>query len=156
VKLKSSPRVTIRTFVPAKKLDAWRKALALRYAVFVVEQGVPDGEEVDRHDVHDRTCIHVLAEVGVEAVGTGRLYEDGPGLGKIGRIAVAVGNRGSGIGTAILEVLIKEASLRGLEAVCLDAQLAATGFYSRLGFEPEGPVFVDCGLPHQRMRRVLM
>ena len=148
--------MTIRSFVPARRLDAWRKALALRYAVFVVEQGVPDGEEVDRHDVHDRTCVHVLAEAGGEAVGTGRLYEDRPGLGKIGRIAVAADRRCSGIGTAILEALIKEARQRGLEAVCLDAQVEATGFYSRHGFEPEGASFVDCGLPHQRMRRVLM
>ncbi len=137
-------------------MDAWRKALALRYAVFVVEQHVPEGEEVDRHDVHDRSCLHVLAEVRGAAVGTGRIYEPEPGEGKIGRIAVDAGHRGIGTGTAILEALIKEGRARGLSSVILDAQAQAMGFYERRGFVPEGEPFVDCGITHQLMRLTLM
>jgi len=142
--------------VAATDLEAWRAALALRYAVFVVEQHVPAGEEVDRHDVHDRTCLHVLADVAGLMVGTGRIYESARGEAKIGRIAVEASHRGLGAGTAILDALIKEGQDRGLLSVILDAQTQAVQFYERHGFTPEGEVFVDCGIPHRRMRLTLM
>jgi predicted GNAT family N-acyltransferase len=37
----------------------------------------------------------------------------------------------------------------------LDAQTHAVRFYERRGFTPEGPPFLDCGIPHQAMRRRL-
>jgi predicted GNAT family N-acyltransferase len=142
--------------VAAADLDAWRAALALRYAVFVVEQHVPAGEEVDRHDVHDWSCLHVLADVAGRPIGTGRIYESAQGEGKIGRIAVDASYRGLGAGTAILQALIKEGRHRGLRSLILDAQTQAVRFYERHGFAPEGEVFVDCGIPHRQMRLALM
>ena len=62
--------------------------------------------------------------------------------------------RGHGIGQELVKVLIGISLQRGDPVLELNAQTAAITFYQRLGFEPEGPVFLDAGLPHRRMRYV--
>jgi predicted GNAT family N-acyltransferase len=118
----------------------------VRRRVFVEEQGVP---EVEEWDAADLTAVHVLAVVADrDPVGTGRLE---PG-GKIGRVAVLWEWRGGGVGGRIMRHLVNQATELGLEGVYLHAQTTATGFYRRLGFRAEGPVFDEVGIPHVRMR----
>lgn len=118
---------------------------AVRRAVFIVEQGVPEDEE---WDAADPTCRHVLA-LGPkrDAVGTGRLEP----TGKIGRVAVLQQYRGGGVGGAIVSHLVNLATGLGLTRVYLHAQTTALGFYERLGFRAEGPEFDEVGIPHRRM-----
>ena len=142
----------VKLFDAARDEASWRLAKAVRLDVFVREQGIGEGEEFDEHDLGDLTCVHALIAAGKQGLGTGRLYEPKAGEGKMGRIAVASRHRGCGAGSAILEALIKEAKARGLASVALDAQVHALGFYIRRGFAPEGPDFMDCGIPHRRMR----
>jgi predicted GNAT family N-acyltransferase len=142
----------VRFFHAGRDEASWRLAKALRLDVFVREQGIAEREEFDSHDLQDPTCVHALIESGRRGLGTGRLYEPKPDEGKVGRIAVALEHRGHGAGSAILRALIKEAQGRGLTSVALDAQVHAVGFYMLRGFAPEGPDFMDCGIPHRRMR----
>jgi predicted GNAT family N-acyltransferase len=129
---------------------AREEASRIRFAVFVDEQMVPPEIEMDEHDAH---CVHALAYAGNgRAVGTGRLLPDG----HIGRMAVAKGWRGRGVGAAILMALIEAARRRGDREVALSAQTHALGFYRRHGFSPEGEVYDEAGIPHQEMRRVLI
>lgn len=128
---------------------AWERDRAslerVRRCVFVEEQGVPEAEE---WDAADRDAHHVLAEdANRDAVGTGRLEA----TGKIGRIAVLPPHRGGGLGSAIVRHLVNQATELGYARVYLHAQAAATGFYERLGFRAEGPVFDEVGIPHVRM-----
>lgn len=120
--------------------------LAIRYEVFVHEQGVPIEEERDRHD---DSCTHVLAVDRGQNVGTGRLLP----TGKIGRMAVLASHRGRGIGSKLLRHLIELAQERGFKEVYLDAQLTALKFYETAGFVASGPVFKDAGIDHRRMTR---
>jgi predicted GNAT family N-acyltransferase len=39
--------------------------------------------------------------------------------------------------------------------VVLGAQLTAVPFYEQLGYAPEGEVFLDAGIPHRTMKKVL-
>jgi predicted GNAT family N-acyltransferase len=118
----------------------------VRRRVFVEEQGVP---EVEEWDAADLTAVHVLAVVADrDPVGTGRLEP----CGKIGRVAVLRERRGRGVGWQIVRHLVNQATELGFEAVYLHAQTTATGFYRRLGFRAEGPVFDEVGIPHVRMR----
>jgi predicted GNAT family N-acyltransferase len=126
---------------------AWARALAIRFSVFVVEQGVPADEEVDAHDPE---ALHLLALVGTRAVGTGRLVVEGEG-GAIGRMAVLRGARRRGAGSALLRALLGHARARHLRSVHLAAQLHARPFYARFGFVAGGPHFLDAGIWHQRM-----
>lgn len=123
--------------------------LAVRFAVFVDEQGVPPELETDPND---DGAIHLLARTasGVP-VGTARLLQ----TGHIGRMAVLPAWRGRGIGSRLLDAAISAARRRGLREVRLHAQCHAIGFYARHGFRPEGPVFVEAGIDHRVMRLTL-
>ena len=65
-------------------------------------------------------------------VAAGRLVV-GDGYGKIGRMAVLVEHRGTGLGAAVLETLEREGAARGLREFRLSAQLSARGFYDGAG-----------------------
>jgi YbgC/YbaW family acyl-CoA thioester hydrolase len=132
---------------PWSQLEA--SAHTLREAVFVREQEVPAELE---WDADDATALHALARnrLGLP-LGTGRLVELAPGVGKIGRMAVRADMRGSGVGAAVLQALVNAARERGLRQVVLHAQLTAAGFYRRAGFSARGGVFDEVGIPHQEM-----
>jgi len=121
----------------------------IREAVFVREQQVPLELEWDGLD---QACVHVLAlDEGGVPIGTGRLLPDG----HIGRMAVLPTWRRHGVGAALLNELVRVAIEQGFDQVMLNAQVQAMGFYGRYGFAPEGEEFLDAGISHRRMRRVL-
>jgi predicted GNAT family N-acyltransferase len=134
------------------ELMPWEQARAeagrIRFAVFVVEQGVPLEIEIDEHDAE---CVHALAFDDGAAVGTGRLLPDG----HLGRMAVLREFRGRGVGSAILAKLIEAAAQRGDREVLLSAQVHALDFYRAHGFSAEGEVYQDAGIAHQTMRRAI-
>ena len=131
------------------ELTDWARARSeasrIRFAVFVEEQRVPAEIELDEHDLGS---VHALASIGKEIVGTARLLPDG----HIGRMAVLKEWRGRGVGRRLLKALLQRARSRGDKEVLLSAQVHAVGFYRAEGFEPEGPVYDEAGIPHQAMR----
>ena len=122
---------------------------AVRRTVFIEEQHVPEELEWDDEDARSR---HVLAatEDG-KPVGTGRLLRDG----HIGRMAVLREWRGRGVGSALMERLLRLAHEMGHEMVSLHAQTHAVGFYARHGFSVAGGEFMEAGIPHVVMTRYL-
>jgi predicted GNAT family N-acyltransferase len=120
----------------------------IRRKVFVEEQKIPESEEFDAEDA---ACVHVLARLNRDPVGTGRLNA----AGKIARIAVVAGHRGRGIGTQVLRRLLDEARRLGIREPYLHAQVQAVPFYGKLGFACRGDVFDEAGIPHVRMSIVL-
>jgi predicted GNAT family N-acyltransferase len=133
-----------------------RRALSIRRAVFIQEQGVPEEEELDEHDVIPdglMTSIHVLGVVEEMPVATGRLLreKDERGYGHIGRVAVRKDERGKGYGTAIMQLLQGIAYDKGFEGITLASQLHAIPFYERLGYVARGDIFLDAGIEHRWM-----
>lgn len=129
--------------------DVVAEALPVRLQVFVREQGVP--LELER-DASDAASLHALALDALgKAIGTGRLLGDG----HIGRMAVLPEWRGKGVGTQLLRGLMAEASNLGMRRLALSAQTHAASFYARFGFAAEGDEFLEAGIPHVRMWRVL-
>ena len=122
---------------------------AIREVVFVQEQQVP--AEMER-DALDPQCVHVIARsADGMAIGTGRLTPDH----KIGRMAVLRDWRRKGVGDAMLLALIDQARERGWREVALNAQASAITFYARHGFLPHGERFMEAGIEHLAMRRLL-
>lgn len=129
--------------------DAYDALRAVRTAVFIVEQQIPEALEWDEMDAR---CIHVLATVGNdEPVGVGRLLPDG----HIGRMAVLKPWRGKGVGAALLRELIAMAMEQGHIRAELSAQTHAVGFYRRFGFEVTGGEYLEVGIPHYAMQCAL-
>ncbi|MER5211450.1 GNAT family N-acetyltransferase [Streptomyces sp. NPDC002838] len=146
----------------AEDLADREACFAVRKEVFVGEQGVP--EDID-YDAYDPVALHVLAvrEDGMP-LGTGRLLygeaaatkTDGDqAVGSLGRLAVTKAARGLGVGAALVRAIEDAARARGLAAVDLHAQTHALGFYERLGYAAYGPEYLEAGIPHRAMRRVL-
>jgi predicted GNAT family N-acyltransferase len=122
---------------------------AIREVVFVQEQQVP--AEMER-DALDPQCVHVIARsADGMAIGTGRLTPDH----RIGRMAVLRDWRGKGVGEAMLLALLDQARERGWREVALNAQASAITFYARHGFLPHGERFMEAGIEHLAMRRLL-
>ncbi len=128
-------------------------ARAIRDAVFIQEQGVPAALE---QDAADGDALHVVAfnRLG-RALGTARLVKAGPGVAKLGRMAVLASVRGAGIGRPLLMALVEAARRRGEREVMLHAQASAVGFYLRAGFAPRGAPFEEAGIAHQAMALTL-
>jgi predicted GNAT family N-acyltransferase len=129
-------------------------AYALRREVFEVEQNVP--RPLDR-DALDHQANHVVAfDESGRCVGTGRFVRRDTRVVQIGRMAVAAGHRRSGVGALVIDALERMAVLRGISEVVLHAQLPSVKFFERRGYVMEGEEFKEEGVPHVRMRKVLL
>ena len=123
-----------------------RSALSeIRRKVFIEEQGVPEALEWDDGDSQ---ALHLLAlDRNDRPIGTARLLPSG----QIGRMAVLKSWRRRGVGSALLTALFEAARAGDYPPLFLNAQLTALCFYERQGFNAEGDVFLDAGIPHRRM-----
>lgn len=132
------------------RIADWQKDNAdlrrIREAVFIAEQAVPPEQEWDADDVE---AVHFLALEDGYAIGTARLLADG----QVGRVAVLRDWRGMNVGDALMQAVIAEAERRGLREQKLTAQVHATRFYERLGFEVVSEEFLEAGIPHVDMLR---
>ena len=133
--------------------DLGTRAGALRHAVFLDEFKIPLGLE---HDAADLDSVHalVLNRLG-QALATGRLMREGLGVARIARVAVSRAIRATGFGRTVMHALMQCAAERGDTRVVLCAQCSAEGFYTRLGFVATGEPFVEAGVPHIDMARML-
>ena len=122
---------------------------ALREAVFMVEQNIP---EATAFDGIDPLCHHVIARDNQhQAIGCGRLAPDG----NISHMAVLENWRGNGVGKALLLTLLDKVRKLELKEATLMAHTNVIGFYEKLGFVEEGGVFLKANIPHQCMRLML-
>ena len=121
----------------------------IRTRVFILEQHVTEEEEIDGLD---ESAIHVIAYADGKPVGTARMLELESGGAKLGRMAVLKQYREKGAGEAMARRLIEMARAMGMKVVETDAQLKAVGFYEKLGFIAEGPVFMDARIEHRKMQ----
>jgi len=135
--------------VPFDRLDArtaydvWR----LRQSVFVVEQACPY-PDLDGRDTEPGTRHVLLEDDGL--LGYARVLDDGE-VWRIGRVVLAPAARGRGLADPLMQTALSVCPGRD---VVLDAQSPLTGWYATLGFEVDGPEFVEDGIPHLPMRRV--
>ena len=130
-----------------------RDAARLRTAVFVREQGIPADVEADALDASARHAV-LYNRLG-QPVATGRLLQQSPGVGRIGRMAVDRSVRGAQWGRVLLAALVEAARARGDTQVQLHAQCSAQGFYERAGFTVAGAPYEEAGLAHVLMTQAL-
>lgn len=126
-------------------------ASAVRLAVFVSEQGIPEAEEWDEVDA---LALHAVCLQQNQALATGRVWCDAssPDVAHIGRLAVLAPQRGRGLGRMVLQALMAQAKQWSCASVVLHAQTTALGFYEVQGFVVEGEPFDEVGIAHVCMR----
>ncbi len=135
----------------ARTVEEVEQALALRFSVFCGEQGVDPAAERDGRDAE---AIHLVALEADSLVGTCRLLV-GEGTVRLGRAAVARGDRGRGIGAALLAAADRVSLDAGATLIRLHAQTAARSLYERSGYVAEGEPFLEEGIEHVTMEKRL-
>ncbi|HEY9882746.1 MAG TPA: GNAT family N-acetyltransferase, partial [Thermosynechococcaceae cyanobacterium] len=117
----------------------------IRSLVFQIEQGVAADLEFDGQD---EAAAHLLASLDGEPIGTARIRTLDAQTAKIERVAVLKAARGLGIGKSIMVEALALLTQAKMAEAHIHAQTAVRGFYQRLGFEPDGGIFIEAGIPH--------
>lgn len=122
--------------------------LALRSEVFVVEQASAY-QDLDGRDLVPST-VHLWCrdERGVTAAV--RLLVEPDGRRRVGRVVTRRDARSQGLARHLIGVAI---DLAGPVETVLSAQAHLQRFYEELGYQVDGPGFVEDGIPHLPMRR---
>ena len=137
-------------------IKAWKEAeldaFLVRQKVFIQEQGVPVELELDDFDP---LAAHALAYLDDQCIATGRLVNLAGDQAQIGRMAVLASFRGKGIGKQILGRLVNLARFQGIKSIILHSQITAIPFYEKLGFQAQGDIYEEAGIPHRNMILIL-
>ncbi|HTU28065.1 MAG TPA: GNAT family N-acetyltransferase [Solirubrobacteraceae bacterium] len=125
--------------------------LRLRHEVFCAEQGVPEREELDGRDGE---AVHLVAVEGGRVLATCRLLFVGATV-QFSRLAVARDARRRRIATRLLALADDETRAGGARRLVLHAQTYARSLYDAAGYEPRGRVFMEAGIEHVAMEKLL-
>jgi putative N-acetyltransferase (TIGR04045 family) len=126
----------------------------IRHAVFVVEQGIFTGSDVDAHD--GGNGLRVLARYDGVPAGTVRLYPlGGDGLWQGDRLAVLPEYRAHNVGGPLVRFAVATAGALGGAVMVAHIQPPNVRFFERLGWTCDGDIEIYCGRPHQPMRIAL-
>jgi predicted GNAT family N-acyltransferase len=118
----------------------------IREQVFVYELHIPKRVEFD--DL-DQLAQHILVtDDSLSPVATGRLCTDG----LIGRIAVLPAHRNRLLYQSLLNFIVSLASEQGLSAISINCILNEVELFKNNGFQQQGCVFMEAGIPRQRMQ----
>ncbi len=134
-------------------LDAYRQ---LRQRVFVHEQELFQGHDLDDHDTDPRTIVLIARHRDGSVVGGVRLgpVDDGPDIGWWlgGRLAVAAQARGpQGVGAALVRAACARAEAAGVLRFEATVQARNEVLFRRLGWRRVRAVTI-AGAPHVLMR----
>jgi predicted GNAT family N-acyltransferase len=131
--------------------DEYAAALALRHAVFCVEQGVPEHEE---RDGRDREALHLIALADERVVAACRVLIVGD-TSQFSRLAVEPAMRRRGIASALLEAADAETRAARGRRLVLHAQTYARSLYEQAGYRARGREFTEAGIEHIAMEKRL-
>lgn len=128
-------------------------AQSVRRQVFQIEQKISSQADFDRLD---NQLTHIVVYDDKIPVGTTRikLLENNT-LAKIERLSVLAPYRGKHIGITIMKTVDDYLRKNNIKKVTLDAQAYVKGFYEKLGYEQEGEIFKEVGIPHAKMTKEL-
>jgi ElaA protein len=132
-------------------IEVYHHILALRCAVFVVEQNCPY-QEVDDLDLIS-THLEVFSSTD-GLIATARIVPPNMRYAEpsIGRVAVAIDQRGKGYGKKLMVYCIEECRKRyGQVPIRISAQSYLEKFYTELGFVSTGKRYLEDNIPHLEM-----
>jgi ElaA protein len=144
--------VDVRRLRDFSAIDLY-EMLKLRVDVFVVEQSCAYPEL----DGNDPDCLHLRLLDGQELLACARLWRPTPDVyPRIGRVAVSPDHRGKRLGETLMREAIAECEKAyPQDAIELSAQSHLQKFYGSFGFRPTSEEYLEDGIPHVDMIRVI-
>lgn len=136
---------------PARTESEVADALAIRRDVFVTEQGLFSGTDLDGHD---ETATLLVAKLKGKTIGTVRIYPDETHADHWigGRLAVKKGYRDFRVAAMLVKAAMKQVQRRGCTCFTAQIQEKNVPFFKKIGWYPVGPPSLHHGKPHQRMQ----
>ena len=122
----------------------------LRHAVFVEEQNIFSGTDVDERD---RGAVHIIALKGPDRVMVGgvRCYTTGNDTWYGGRLTAANGYRNGRVGSGLVRFAVETVKSRGCKKFLAYVQPQNVNFFRRLDWKPVGDPVEYEGVTHQLM-----
>lgn len=138
---------------PVETPEELELAFDVRRLVFQIEQNVSAEEEFDGYD---KTARHWLVMEASQGIATARVrpvtsQDPRSKQAKIERMAVLAPYRGQSVGRQLMDEILKDLRRQGFQVAKLHAQVQAQGFYQRLGFVAQDPIFEEARIPHRLM-----
>jgi len=132
-------------------IPEYHDLLALRTAVFVVEQDCPYQEVDDK----DKVAYHVFGtNTDNECVAVARVLPEHISYKEIsiGRIAVGKNSRESGVADELMNTCFEFIEQHfGKQNIRISAQQYLTNFYNRHGFKQVSEMYLEDNIPHIEM-----
>jgi|TARA_R110000737_G_scaffold223373_3_gene238400 ElaA protein len=133
-------------------LDEFHDLIALRIAVFVIEQDCPYQDL----DGKDKSSYHlILRNDDDKIIGTARILPAGLSYPEIaiGRVVTSIESRELKLGHKIMEHALEFIQQKWEnKSVKLSAQSHLTGYYGKHGFVSTGKEYLEDGIPHTEMK----
>lgn len=123
----------------------------LRETIFVREQNYSFEVEFDNLDAISK---HFLLFENDFPIGNARISTDNT-KAFISRVCVLKNYRKNGAGRFLMEEVINYCKKQNFEKIILVSQEHDIGFYSKLGFETFGEMYMDANIPHFKMQLML-
>ena len=124
----------------------------LRYRVLRAPLGLSRQQTLSPYE---DDSLHMLAVDGEVVVGCVLFRPLAARQGRLYQMAVEPDRQRRGIGAQLVAALETEVARRGFDEVVLHARAAAVGFYERAGYIVDSAPFVEVGIPHVKMRKLI-
>jgi predicted GNAT family N-acyltransferase len=134
--------------IKVRTQEELESAFAVRRKVFVEEQGVDPGLELDKEE----ESVHFLALSDNQPCGAARYRKTDNGY-KLERFAVLKEFRGKRVGQALVAAVLDDIPDQA-QVIYLNAQVDAVGLYAKFGFAVEGEQFEEAGIQHFKMVKI--
>lgn len=128
---------------------------SIRRRVFIDEQGVEEGLEIDGLDFLGCNCRHFYASVDSVPAGACRVMDRGSGIVKLQRFCVLPEFRKAGLGRFMLAKVEDICRAGNFIKIEMGAQCRAVPFYEKCGYTVVSGVFTDAGIEHVKMEKFL-
>lgn len=119
----------------------------------VLREPLGMGSEVEVFPFENESWQFIALKDG-EVVGSALFHPRGR-EGRLYQMAVLEEYRGEGIGRALVEFVERTARARNIVTIFLHSRDYAVPFYTKCGYTPMGDPFMEIGIPHQGMARLL-
>ena len=130
----------------------YEQAIQLRYHLFYEEHGIDMASVLMPREQSAKHCV-VLRSNERMVLAYGQLHRKNNSEHQIYQMVVEPSYQRQGLGSLVLQELIKTACHEKGNLLMLSARATYTEFYERFGFETDGAVFPSSstGIPHVKM-----
>jgi len=131
-----------------------REAMALRRAVFCIEQGIFLQDDRDAVDTQAQLLVALACEAGIagQVVGTVRIHEASPGVWWGSRLAVHPAFRSLGqLGATLIRLAVSRAHAQGCQRFMAHVQAQNGPMFEKLRWQPRQELAIH-GRPHLEMQ----